>query len=104
MAAKEETYSPAFPPAEKPHISYGLSFPEACAHHITNTFHASRVYVIVSNSISKTDNFTRLQDVLGDKIVGVRRGIKPHTPCKSFLFDTFRSFTSSCRDSYELIL
>lgn len=80
MAAKGETYYPAFPPSTKPHISLGLPFPEACAHHVTNTFQALKVYVIVSYSISKTKNFTRLQDALGDKIVGVRKGIKPHTP------------------------
>ncbi|KAG4430823.1 hypothetical protein IFR05_013700 [Cadophora sp. M221] len=80
MTAPNETYRPAFPPNPKPHISTSLPFPEACAHHITNTFHASRVYIIVSTSISKTENFTRLQNALGEKIVGVRKGIKPHTP------------------------
>ena len=80
MAAKGETYRQAFPPKPKPHISTGLSFPQACAHHVTNTFRASKVYVIVSKSISKTSNFKSLQDALGDKIVGVRYGIKPHTP------------------------
>lgn len=74
MAAKGEVYQLAFPPTPKPHISTGLPFPAACAHHITNTYHASQVYVIVSSSISKTDKFTRLQQALGDKIVGVRRG------------------------------
>lgn len=80
MAAPGETYELAFPPKQKPHISYGLPFPEACAHHITNTYNASKVYTIVSNSISKTDNFANLQEALGNKIVGVRKGIKPHTP------------------------
>lgn len=80
MAAPGETYRQAFPPKPKPYISTGLPFPQACAHHVTNTFHASKVYVIVSQSISKTSNFKRLQDALGDKIVGVRYGIKPHTP------------------------
>jgi alcohol dehydrogenase class IV len=36
--------------------------------------------MIVSNSISKTENFAELQKELGDKIVGIRKGIKPHTP------------------------
>jgi alcohol dehydrogenase class IV len=75
-----ETYRQAFPPKPKPHISTGVPFPQACAHHVTNTYHASKVYVIVSNSISKTENFSALKDALGDKIVGVRYGIKPHTP------------------------
>ncbi len=85
MAANGESYRPAFPPRTKPHISTGLPFPEACAHHITNTFHASRVYIIVSNSISKTENFTKLTDALGDKVVGVGKGIKPHTPWDDIL-------------------
>jgi alcohol dehydrogenase class IV len=80
MAAPGETYRQAFPPKPKPHVSYGIPFPQACAHHITNTFHVSRVYIIVSSSISKTENFKCLQDALGDKIVGIRYGIKPHTP------------------------
>lgn len=80
MAAPGETYRLAFSSASKPHISTGLPFPAACAHHISNTYNASKVYVIVSNSISKTANFTKLQEALGDKIVGVRKGIKPHTP------------------------
>jgi hypothetical protein len=85
MAAKGEVYQLAFPPNPKPYISTGLPFPAACAHHITNTYHASRVYVIVSSSISKTDNFARLHHGLGDKIVGVRRGIRPHTPWDDIL-------------------
>ncbi|KAF4612823.1 hypothetical protein G7Y89_g15550 [Cudoniella acicularis] len=85
MAAKGETYQPAFPPSQKPHISTGIPFPLACAHHIQHTFHASKVYTIVSASISKTANFTALQEVLGEKIVGVRRGIKPHTPWEDVL-------------------
>ncbi|TEY67429.1 hypothetical protein BOTCAL_0126g00200 [Botryotinia calthae] len=80
MAAPNETYTPAFPPQTKPHISTGIPFPEACAHHIKDTFHASKVYIIVSNSISKTSNFTSLRERLGDLVVGVRYGIKPHTP------------------------
>src|ERR1700716_631593 len=80
MAAQEESYRFAFPPLPKPHISTGLPFHVACANHISNTFHASKVYVIVSNSISKTANFTKLQEALGSKIAGVRKGIIPHTP------------------------
>jgi alcohol dehydrogenase class IV len=80
MAAPGETYKLAFPGKSKPYLSTGLPFPEACAHHITNTYHASKVYVIVSNSISKTTNFESLKIALSEKIVAVRRGIKPHTP------------------------
>ncbi|KAH8821038.1 iron-containing alcohol dehydrogenase-like protein [Xylogone sp. PMI_703] len=80
MAAQGESYRPAYPDRSKPYISSGLPFQTACAHHVKNTFKASRVYVIVSSSISKTENFTKLQDALGDVIVGVRKGIRPHTP------------------------
>lgn len=69
-----------FPPNPKPYISISLPFQKACAHHVTNTFHASKVYVIVSTSISKTENFANLRSELQGKIVGVRYGIKPHTP------------------------
>lgn len=85
MAAPNETYIPAFPPKSKPYISTGIPFPEACAHHIKNTFHASKVYIIVSNSISKTSNFSSLQQLLSDQVVGVRYGIKPHTPWDDIL-------------------
>lgn len=78
--APTETYRPAFPPSEKPSISYGLPFEVACAQHITSIFNSSRVYIIVSNSISKTDAFTRLEKTLEGKVVGVRKGIRPHTP------------------------
>ncbi|KAI9048613.1 hypothetical protein LZ554_007445 [Drepanopeziza brunnea f. sp. 'monogermtubi'] len=79
MAAQGESYRPAFPPQTKPHISFGLPFAAACAHHISNTFHASRVYIIVSKSISQTNAFTQLREALGEKVVGVRQGMKPHT-------------------------
>ncbi|CZR60388.1 related to aldehyde-alcohol dehydrogenase [Phialocephala subalpina] len=102
MAAKGESYYPAFPPSIKPHISSGLSFPEACAHHVTNTFHSSKVYIIVSNSISKTENFTRLQDALGHKIVGVRKGIKPHTPWDDIVEIALANNVSSLDDLAKL--
>ncbi len=85
MAAPGETYQRAFYDLEKPHISTGLPFPEACLHHLANTFHASRVYIIVSSSISKTDNFERLRQALGARVAGIRYGIKPHTPWDDLL-------------------
>ena len=48
---------------------------------MAETFHATKVYIIVSRSISTTQNFTRLRQALGEeRIAGVRRGIRPHTP------------------------
>jgi alcohol dehydrogenase class IV len=85
MAATGESYVPFTSHNPKPHISTGIPFPQACAHHVTNTLKASKVYIIVSNSISKTENFRKLTDALGDKVVGVRKGIKPHTPWEDVL-------------------
>ena len=74
-----ETYRPAWP-SSHPQISYGLPFPEACAKHVSNTFKASRVYIIASGSLSRqTDHVKRLQQALGDKVVGTTYGMKPHT-------------------------
>ncbi|KAL7622455.1 hypothetical protein AAE478_007960 [Parahypoxylon ruwenzoriense] len=80
MAAPGESYFAAFPPKRKPYISHGLTFDKACAHHAENTFNASRIFVVVSKSISRTADFTGLQTALGDKIVGVRYGVASHTP------------------------
>ncbi|KAI1662249.1 Dehydroquinate synthase-like protein [Daldinia decipiens] len=85
MAAPGESYIAAFPSMPKPYISYGLTFEKACAHHAENTFHASHIYIVVSNSISKTEAFTALQTALANKIVGVRYGILPHTPLEDVL-------------------
>lgn len=76
MAAPGETYRLAFPSKSKPWISMGIPFQDACAHHVTNTFHASRVYIIVSSSISKTENFAVLHKALGDKVIGVSRDLR----------------------------
>ncbi|KAK6956924.1 hypothetical protein Daesc_002206 [Daldinia eschscholtzii] len=85
MAASGESYFAAFSSQPKPYISHGLSFDKACAHHAENTFHASHIYIVVSNSISKTEAFTTLQKALGDKIVGTRYGIAQHTPLEDVL-------------------
>ncbi|KAI1616725.1 Fe-containing alcohol dehydrogenase [Exophiala viscosa] len=70
----------AFGDRPLPYIAYGLPFDQAAAHHIENTLHAKRVYIIASNSLSKnTSALKRLQDALGDKVVGLRIGMAPHT-------------------------
>lgn len=51
-----------------------------CAYHVKDTFKADKVYIIVSASISRTENFTKLEEALGDRVVGVKKGIKSHTP------------------------
>jgi alcohol dehydrogenase class IV len=63
-----------------PLISYGLPYPEACRYHVESTFRCSRVFLLLSGSLAaNTDIRGRFQQVLGDKIVGVRAGMKPHT-------------------------
>ncbi|EHY55642.1 hypothetical protein HRR83_007857 [Exophiala dermatitidis] len=71
---------PAFSDRDIPFISYGLRFDEACGYHVENTLQASRVYIIASKSLStNTPALKRLQHALGDKVVGVRIGMAPHT-------------------------
>ncbi|KAK5117128.1 hypothetical protein LTR85_009059 [Meristemomyces frigidus] len=86
MAVKEhptlgdgEVYRPAFPTGY-PHISYGLPLSQACVKHVSSTFNASRVYIIASGSLSRnTDYVQQLEAALGERVVGVRRGMTPHT-------------------------
>lgn len=74
-----ETYEPAYATG-RPHISHGLPFQEACAKHVRDTFKASRVYIVASASLSNnTDHVRKLQDALGDRLAGIRIGMRPHT-------------------------
>lgn len=77
----DETVRPAFSGRDRPLLSYGLPFPDAAAKHVSETFSASRVYVIISGSLARnTDALDRLGTRLGaGKVVGVRRGMKSHT-------------------------
>ena len=85
----QETYRPAFA-RDKPqefasYISYGLAYPEACVKHILETFHAARVYILASGSLSRnTDAVDKLvhklnQEVGERTVVGVKNGIRSHT-------------------------
>lgn len=84
-----ETYTPAFAPGKSPqpspYISYGIPYPEACAHHVASTFHCSRVYILASGALSRNTSdlptlVTALESKLGKgSVVGIRKGIKPHT-------------------------
>jgi alcohol dehydrogenase class IV len=77
---QQETVRPAFADREEPKLSYGIPFPAAAARHIGETFHASRAYVICSGSLSRnTDALNQLKEALGEKVVGVRIGMKSHT-------------------------
>lgn len=93
MSSGQEVYSAAFD-SGYPHISYGLPFPQACAKHIDETFHASKVYIIASGSLSRnTDHVKDLEAALGNKVVGVRNGMQPHT-----LWSECLSIIAQCRD------
>lgn len=72
----------AFDEYEKPLISYGgLPFAQTCRKHIDGEgFRASRVYIIASETLSKTT--TALQDLcqaLDGKVAGVKTGMSPHS-------------------------
>ncbi|KAF4984487.1 hypothetical protein FZEAL_335 [Fusarium zealandicum] len=81
-----EVHRQAFDDKKTPQISYGLRFPEACLRHCRDTFNCSRVFVICSKSLAQsTDALDRLRSALGERIVGVRIGISPHTPIAQVL-------------------
>lgn len=81
-----ETYRSAFDDRETPKLSYGLRFQDACAKHVSETFEASKVYIIASKTLSeKTDALTRLKAALSDRVAGVRIGIGSHTPTTDVL-------------------
>lgn len=61
-------------------ISYRLPYQDACVKHVTKTFQSSKVYIIASGSLSRnTEHVKRLQESLGEKVVGTRYGMQPHT-------------------------
>ncbi len=75
-----ETFHLAFPDKERPFISYGTSFDQACLKHVKATFQKQRVYVVAANSMAKhTEALEILKTTLGHLVVGVRVGMKPHT-------------------------
>ncbi|KAH1282886.1 hypothetical protein KXX48_002651 [Aspergillus fumigatus] len=60
-----ETVRPAFADRPRPLLSYGIPFPEA-AHHVGDTFGASKIYIICSGSLARnTDALDRLVAALG---------------------------------------
>ena len=76
----EEVFRPIWDDRAFPAISYGIPFPQAVDRHIDKTLHCSRVFVIISRSLSNnTDALQRLKDAMGDKIAGFRIGMRPHT-------------------------
>jgi alcohol dehydrogenase class IV len=75
-----EVCRPAYDTRETPQVSYGLRFPEAVLQHC-DALSCSRVYIMCSKTLAETsDLLQRLRATLGDRVVGVRVGITPHTP------------------------
>ncbi|GIZ49961.1 hypothetical protein CKM354_001297700 [Cercospora kikuchii] len=85
--ADGEIHRPAYPAQDHPYpyISYNLSFHKAISKHLSSSQSSpfagrSRVYIIASASLSKnTSHIQTSLDELGDKVVGVRYGMRPHT-------------------------
>ncbi|KJR87561.1 Fe-containing alcohol dehydrogenase [Sporothrix schenckii 1099-18] len=79
-----------------PYVAYGRPYDELCAKHVRETFKASRVYIVVSKSLAaNTDRLDRLVAALQKSniaVVGVRKGITPHTPWTEIL-----SIAAECR-------
>ncbi len=117
MESNREIYEPAFtePPGTNligipikdltlpsPDVTWGLPYHEACAKHVRSTFGASRCYVIASGTLSRTtDKVDRLLEALSGTtndeevvvVVGVRKGISPHTPWSEVL-----DIAAECRE------
>lgn len=76
----KETISPTFPWRARGLVSSGLPFPELVSRHVERMA-KKRVFIVVSGSLVKhTDCVTRLEDALGDKLVGMNVGFPSHTP------------------------
>jgi alcohol dehydrogenase class IV len=90
---------PAFEDRPIPYLSFGNKYPSDCADHVENTVGASRVYIIASKSLAtNTDALERLQKTLGDKVVGTRIGMTPHTLWSEILdiVNTVRPLNVDC--------
>ncbi|KAI1768973.1 putative Fe-containing alcohol dehydrogenase [Hypoxylon sp. FL1150] len=75
-----ESFGPAFADRERPLLSYGIRFSESVLKHADATFHASRIYVIFSGSLVRNTEYPdELKETLGNKIAGVRVGMKSHS-------------------------
>jgi alcohol dehydrogenase class IV len=75
-----EIVRPAFDDVSGPHVSYNLPFDKAATKHVVETFAADRVYILASGSLCRNTKFVQqLQDALGRRVAGVRKGMTPHT-------------------------
>ena len=80
MTTSREVSRKAFEDFEFPLIAYGRPFPEICRKYVEETFQVSRIYVLVGRTLAnQTPALKQLQEALGEKIVGTRVGMTPHT-------------------------
>ncbi|KAJ5622609.1 hypothetical protein N7528_005841 [Penicillium herquei] len=81
MSQESEIIRPAFQGRDRPLLSYGLDFHTAACRHVSQTFSASRVYIICSRSLaSQTNALEDLKNALGsDNVAGCRVGMQSHT-------------------------
>ena len=80
MSNPQEVSRPAFALPGSPTVSYGLPFAELCRKYVAETYNVSRVFVLVSRTLAnKTPALKQLQDALGERIIGTRVGMTPHT-------------------------
>lgn len=57
-----------------------MSFIETIDKYVNATFHASRIYVLASSSLIQRSNAVAdMKQQLGNRIVGIRVGLRPHT-------------------------
>ncbi|KAJ6569796.1 putative Fe-containing alcohol dehydrogenase [Mycena vulgaris] len=82
-------------------ISYGLPFPAACAKHVEETFHATRILILSSGTLARsTRALSDLQAALGAKVAAVKSGLWAHT-----YFSDILAAAEECRAlGVELIL
>ena len=78
---RKETCRPVWPEYDRPLITYGLSYPNACAKHVSQVLKASRIYILVSESLSRNGHYLQeLKNAIGtEKVASVRVGMRPHT-------------------------
>ncbi|KAI2903261.1 hypothetical protein CBS76997_2858 [Aspergillus niger] len=79
MGSSAESIIPYLPGSVLPIVSHGLPFEEACVRHLKPTLGCSKIFVLASASLSRqTDALMRLEEALGNMVVGKRQGMKPH--------------------------
>lgn len=95
-----EVYRRAFPTLTKPMVSYGMPFAAAARKH-ADEYGASRIYVIVSGTLSRTTNMLdELEAAFEGRVVGVRRGMRPH----SLISECFEVLQEVRRTSADCII